>query len=137
MVVISHAKLQRNIWKFVSALKWQRGIKHGTPPFPRCLVNRQFLGKKTLIEKKSRLTVCQNHLWNTIRTKHFWRTRLVMTFLTKVRVAMILSSFRLVLKKKSGKEIPISLNCSSIRSLTCRVFGKDCSKQFCFIRCRR
>ena len=38
----------------------------------------------------------------------FDKSRLVMTFLTIVRVAEILYSFRLVLEGKTGKEIPES-----------------------------
>ena len=36
-MVISHAKLQINVWMFVSGWKWQSGIKDGSLPSPAVL----------------------------------------------------------------------------------------------------
>ena len=36
-----------------SGLKWWKGVKEISPPFPCCPVNREYLWKKTQIEKKS------------------------------------------------------------------------------------
>ena len=50
VIVISHAKLQMNVWMSVSRWKWN---KRWSPSFPCCPVSRQCPWKKTLIEKKN------------------------------------------------------------------------------------
>ena len=49
MIVISHAKLQINVWMFVSGRKWYSGIKDGPFPSPAVL-----WVVSTLIEKKKK-----------------------------------------------------------------------------------
>ena len=52
--------------------------------------------------------IFQNPHWNTIGQDAFDESRLVMTFLTFLRVTHVLCNFRLVLEGKAGEEIPES-----------------------------
>ena len=54
MIVISRAKLQINVWMFVSRWKWESGIKNGPLPFPAVLWVAS-VREKTLIEKNKKI----------------------------------------------------------------------------------
>ena len=55
--------------------------------------------------RQFRLTVLYNKHWNTIRIRHPWQIKVSCDFLTNLKVSKILCSFRLVLDRKTGKEI--------------------------------
>ena len=46
-----------------------------------------------------------NYHWNTIKTRFLWSIKVLYDFLTSLGVAEILCNFRLVLERKTGKEI--------------------------------
>ena len=72
--------------------------------------------------RRFRLTVLQNHHWNTIRTRHLWQIKICYDLFNHLKVTEILCSFRLVLEGKTGKEIPESSRLQFLKKFSANNF---------------